>query len=50
MNSIEDFFLDLGFGIEIEHILDTIYEQLDLLLSYKRRYKYLKFVFESIFQ
>ncbi|CAF3755868.1 unnamed protein product [Adineta steineri] len=31
----------LGYSLEIEHALDVIYQQLDLLLSYKRRYKYL---------
>ncbi len=35
----------LGYSLEIEHALDLIYQQLDLLLSYKRRYKHLKFVF-----
>ena len=29
---------------DIEHALDTIYQQLDLFLSYKRRYKSFKFV------
>ncbi|CAF0755863.1 unnamed protein product [Adineta ricciae] len=31
----------LGYSLEIEHVLDVIYEQLDLLSSYKRRYKHL---------
>jgi hypothetical protein len=35
----------LGYSLEIEHALDLMYQQLDLLLSYKRRYKHLKFVF-----
>lgn len=35
---------DLTDSLDIEHVLDGIYHQLDLLSSYKRRYKYLKFV------
>ncbi|UJR13811.1 hypothetical protein I4U23_000822 [Adineta vaga] len=31
----------LGYSLEIEHVLDVIYEQLDLLSSHKRRYKHL---------
>jgi hypothetical protein len=43
------FSLVLGYSLDIEHALDIIYQQLDLLLSYKRRYKYLKFVISVIF-
>lgn len=38
------FIVVLGYSLEIEYVLDSIYEKLDLLLSYKRRYKHLKFV------
>ncbi|CAF3590592.1 unnamed protein product [Rotaria socialis] len=31
----------LGYSLEIEYVLDVIYQRLDLILSYKRRYKYL---------
>jgi hypothetical protein len=41
------FSLALGYSLDIERALDFIYQQLDLLLFYKRRYKYLKFVLLS---
>ncbi|CAF1046644.1 unnamed protein product [Rotaria sp. Silwood1] len=40
-NSLREEMKILGYSLEIEHILDIIYQKLDLLLSYKRRYKYL---------
>ncbi|CAF1342799.1 unnamed protein product [Rotaria sordida] len=40
-NSLRETMNTLGYSLEIEHILDIIYQKLDLLLSYKRRYKYL---------
>jgi len=38
----------LGFALEIEHVLDEVYKQLDLLSSYKRQYRQLKFVKQTM--
>lgn len=36
--------LVLDHGFDIEHALDLVYQQLDLFLSYKRRYKSFKYI------